>query len=105
MVPSARALFIRPAASRRHAYSIHSARIGAYEQGARGWHHWCEPGSIVCILVDPPRIGVDFAGYRIESMAGRGGASVVYRAVYLQLGNDVALKVLAPEFSEMTRFS
>ena len=37
-------------------------------------------------------------------MAGRGGASVVYRAVYLQLGNDVALKVLAPEFSEDDAF-
>jgi hypothetical protein len=43
-------------------------------------------------------IGTEFAGYRIEDQVGRGGASVVYLAVNLGLGNRVALKVLAPEF-------
>jgi serine/threonine protein kinase len=49
-------------------------------------------------MANRPRIGSEFAGYRIEAQAGRGGASVVYQAVNLALGNRVALKVLAPEF-------
>ena len=47
-----------------------------------------------------PRIGTEFAGYRIEATLGRGGMSVVYRAENPRLGNQVALKVLAPELTE-----
>jgi YVTN family beta-propeller protein len=43
-----------------------------------------EPGTVV-------------AGYRIESLIGRGGMGVVYRALQVGLERIVALKVIAPE--------
>jgi serine/threonine-protein kinase len=51
-----------------------------------------------------PRIGTEFAGHRIESVIGRGGASVVYLAVHLRLGRKVALKVLAPHLADDEAF-
>jgi hypothetical protein len=51
-----------------------------------------------------PRIGDELAGYRIDSLIGRGGMSLVYRAEHLRLRRDVALKVLAPELAEDDRF-
>ena len=48
--------------------------------------------------------GATFAGYRIESVVGRGGMGVVYRAWDLSLERPVALKLIAPELAEDERF-
>src|SRR5215218_5881939 len=44
--------------------------------------------------------GSVFAGHRIETVAGRGGMGVVYRATQLALDRTVALKVIAPGLME-----
>jgi ABC-type branched-subunit amino acid transport system substrate-binding protein/DNA-binding beta-propeller fold protein YncE len=48
--------------------------------------------------------GSTFAGYRIESLLGRGGMGVLYRATDLSLDRPVALKLIAPELAENERF-
>jgi ABC-type branched-subunit amino acid transport system substrate-binding protein len=48
--------------------------------------------------------GTSFAGYRIDSLVGRGGMGVVYRATDLSLERPVALKLVAPELAEDERF-
>ena len=45
-----------------------------------------------------------FAGYRVESLVGRGGMGVVYRATDLSLERPVALKLVAPELAEDEHF-
>ena len=50
-------------------------------------------------MAPAPRIGTEFAGYRIEGLLGRGGMGVVYRAEHPRLGASIALKVMAPELS------
>ncbi|MGY2703806.1 serine/threonine protein kinase [Nocardioides sp. HB32] len=47
-----------------------------------------------------PRVGDEFAGYRLLAVLGRGGMSVVYQAENPRLGSLAALKVLAPELAE-----
>ncbi|MGH8862146.1 MAG: serine/threonine-protein kinase [Jatrophihabitantaceae bacterium] len=49
-------------------------------------------------------IGAEIAGYRIESVIGRGGMAVVYRAEDTRLGRKVALKLLAAALSDEERF-
>src|SRR6266566_1184765 len=46
-----------------------------------------------------PLVGDEFAGYRMRSVLGRGGMSVVYQAENLRLSSIIALKVLAPELA------
>jgi serine/threonine-protein kinase len=51
-------------------------------------------------VTDDQRVGTELAGYRIESLLGVGGMSVVYLAEDLRLKRRVALKVLAASLAE-----
>ena len=53
------------------------------------------------VALDP---GTSFGGYRIESVIGRGGMGVVYRALDVSLERPVALKLIAPELAGDERF-
>ena len=44
-------------------------------------------------------IGAEFAGYRVEEVAARGGMGVVYRATQVQLTRTVALKLVTPSLA------
>ena len=48
--------------------------------------------------------GLTVAGYHVEALIGRGGMGAVYRAEELTLGRKVALKVIAPELAQDSRF-
>jgi YVTN family beta-propeller protein len=48
--------------------------------------------------------GTTVAGYRVETLIGRGGMGAVYRAVEEGLARKVALKVIAPELARDERF-
>jgi tRNA A-37 threonylcarbamoyl transferase component Bud32 len=47
-----------------------------------------------------PRVGSEFAGYRLESVIARGGMSTVFLGEHLGLARKVAVKVLAQDLSE-----
>jgi len=53
---------------------------------------------------DDPRVGTELAGYRIDSLLGWGGMSVVYLAEDLRLKRRVALKLLAASLAEDESF-
>jgi class 3 adenylate cyclase len=55
----------------------------------------------VTVAISP---GATFAGYQVESLVGRGGMGVVYRAMDLSLQRPVALKLIAPELAQDERF-
>ena len=53
---------------------------------------------------DDPRVGTELAGYRIQSLLGWGGMSVVYLAEDQRLKRRVALKLLAAGLAEDESF-
>ena len=55
-------------------------------------------------MTDQLVVGGQLGSYLIESVIGRGGMSVVFRAKHERLGMPVALKVLAPELSKDDTF-
>ena len=55
-------------------------------------------------VTDDPRVGTELAGYRIKSLLGWGGMSVVYLAEDLRLKRKVALKLLASGLAEDESF-
>jgi serine/threonine protein kinase len=50
-------------------------------------------------MPDLPLVGDNFAGYRLRSVLGRGGMSIVYQAENPRLRNLIALKVLSPDLA------
>ncbi|HEY6495665.1 MAG TPA: protein kinase [Trebonia sp.] len=55
-------------------------------------------------MAEPPLVGEEFAGYRLVSVLGRGGMSIVFRAENPRLGNVIALKVLDPALANDDTF-
>lgn len=55
-------------------------------------------------MPDVPRVGAEFAGYRLVAKLGPGGRSVVYRAENRRLGNIVAAKILPPDLASDDTF-
>jgi len=66
------------------------------------WQRWHLDANILDMT--DARIGTELAGYRIESVVGRGGMSVVYLAEQDFPRRKVALKLLSPELAEDSRF-
>jgi len=49
-------------------------------------------------------VGSDLGNYHIVEEVGRGGMATVYKAVYLETGHEVAIKVLSPYVAQEPKF-
>ena len=88
---------------RRSARPVLMDRLPHYpSDGSSGFGGRTPPGSPE--LRTSTRIGTEVAGFRIESVLGRGGMSVVYVAEQMRLARKVALKVLTNELAWDERF-
>ena len=55
-------------------------------------------------MAQDSRIGTTIAGYRIESLIGRGGMGTVYLAEHIGLQRKVALKILSADLADDVNF-
>ena len=79
---------------------------GAHRAGARAAQGLDLPPGLtdhrsVMVTLSP---GAVIGGYRIETVVGRGGMGVVYRATQARLERPVAIKVITPELAENVEF-
>src|SRR6516165_7423417 len=83
--------------------SVHLAHTSVPVGGRAGRRRACPARAAIPgrerVMTEPPMVGDEFAGYRLRSVLGRGGMSVVYQAENPRLGAVIALKVLAPELA------
>ena len=52
----------------------------------------------------PPEVGSTFGPYRIDGVVGVGGMGMVYTAIDLRLGRQVAVKVVLGHFADTPEF-
>ena len=76
-------------------------RARSCDRNRYGYYHG--PPHVAHVTSDR-RVGSTLAGYRLDSLLGRGGMGVVYRAEHLTLRRSVALKLVAPELATDLRF-
>jgi YVTN family beta-propeller protein len=69
----------------------------------RGLYHR-PSGSGIVSLVRELHPGDELAGYLIESIVGRGGMGIVYRATHIRLQRVDAVKVIAPDLADEVEF-
>ncbi len=97
--PDAGVLQLEPFSDRYTGTREHQFETGEFEQAAVTAPKVAEPAPAPAQNKTPtrPKIGARFAGrYQMQSVIGEGGSAWVYRALDLELGEPVALKLFHP---------